>query len=693
MSARSSRSTSAPIRRNAAPLLRALDGAELWAVVKADGYGHGAVDVARAALEAGRRRSASRPSPRRSSCARLPRRAHPRHGPDARPARSREARDAELELVVCGRRDPGGRPRPSEARHGHGPLGALRAARADRATSSALMSHLATADVGPRLRARCRSSASDEATGRSRTLDRATSRTAPPRCGFPEAALRRGPLRDRALRHLAVRRRPGGRRARACAPLGVAPRAREAARAGGEHRLRAALRRRAADLDRDRPRRLRGRLPARPDRHRGARRRRARAASSARSRWTRSRSSSTRELPAGHAGDARSATACSSRITRASRTRSATRSSDRARLEPDRGRGGWCSDDVHDGASRDARRRGGVDRRRRGSRRAARAAASSTSTSPAAIPSEAARALRATGPAARRSRSPSGTAPGASRSTDGRDRRLHAARRRDRGRPRDTRLHDQRDRRAARGRRAGRPVRRARRSRGRRRARGLGRASSRTTRCGCCAPCGSRTSSASGWIRAHGALVRAHRRRSSTRPAGERILGELRRLSAAGLRASRRARAARSRSAARSTGRVDARRRSGLPARRRLRRAAARRFPISNELARYARALLRAREPGAVAARDPSLPPADRAVGARRARVRRRAGARRALVEAARLAEPAEPLLRGDELGLPPGPEIGRILEAIDEERAAGTISTREEALALARKLAEEGAE
>ena len=41
------------IRSNAATLLRALDGAELWAVVKANGYGHGATDVARAALEAG----------------------------------------------------------------------------------------------------------------------------------------------------------------------------------------------------------------------------------------------------------------------------------------------------------------------------------------------------------------------------------------------------------------------------------------------------------------------------------------------------------------------------------------------------------------------------------------------------------------------------------------------------------------
>jgi len=41
------------IRRNAETLLRAAAGAELWAVVKAEGYGHGAADVSRAALEAG----------------------------------------------------------------------------------------------------------------------------------------------------------------------------------------------------------------------------------------------------------------------------------------------------------------------------------------------------------------------------------------------------------------------------------------------------------------------------------------------------------------------------------------------------------------------------------------------------------------------------------------------------------------
>jgi alanine racemase len=41
------------LRRNVRTLLRALDGSALWAVVKADGYGHGAINVAKAALEAG----------------------------------------------------------------------------------------------------------------------------------------------------------------------------------------------------------------------------------------------------------------------------------------------------------------------------------------------------------------------------------------------------------------------------------------------------------------------------------------------------------------------------------------------------------------------------------------------------------------------------------------------------------------
>jgi tRNA nucleotidyltransferase/poly(A) polymerase len=114
-----------------------------------------------------------------------------------------------------------------------------------------------------------------------------------------------------------------------------------------------------------------------------------------------------------------------------------------------------------------------------------------------------------------------------------------------------------------------------------------------------------------------------------------------------------------------------------------------RRLPISNELKRYAAALDRARPP------DPS----PRSIHRFRRDTEPWAldalafvGAPElvGLVEAARRADPAEPLVRGDELGLEPGPQIGRILDAIDEERAAGTISTRDEALALARELAAE---
>jgi tRNA nucleotidyltransferase/poly(A) polymerase len=116
------------------------------------------------------------------------------------------------------------------------------------------------------------------------------------------------------------------------------------------------------------------------------------------------------------------------------------------------------------------------------------------------------------------------------------------------------------------------------------------------------------------------------------------------------------------------------------------------RFPVSNDLRRYASTLLRARPP-----EDPS----PRAI--HRFRRATEPWALHALafvdaeelsgvVEAARLAEPPEPLVRGDELGLPPGPEIGRILALIEEERAAGTIATREEALAFARAQTAEAA-
>jgi poly(A) polymerase len=54
-------------------------------------------------------------------------------------------------------------------------------------------------------------------------------------------------------------------------------------------------------------------------------------------------------------------------------------------------------------------------------------------------------------------------------------------------------------------------------------------------------------------------------------------------------------------------------------------------------------------------------------------------------------AEKQPKLLGGRELmqalGLEPGPEVGRLLEAIEEARAAGDVSTREEAITLASRL------
>ena len=111
-------------------------------------------------------------------------------------------------------------------------------------------------------------------------------------------------------------------------------------------------------------------------------------------------------------------------------------------------------------------------------------------------------------------------------------------------------------------------------------------------------------------------------------------------------------------------------------------------LPISNELKRYARALLHAHPPANRSAREiyrfrrvtePWAVDALAFVGASELAPE---------VESARAADPDAPLLRGDELGLPPGPEVGRILALVAEERAVGTISTREEALELARREA-----
>jgi len=111
-------------------------------------------------------------------------------------------------------------------------------------------------------------------------------------------------------------------------------------------------------------------------------------------------------------------------------------------------------------------------------------------------------------------------------------------------------------------------------------------------------------------------------------------------------------------------------------------------LPVSNELKRYARALLRARRPEDGSPRSIHRFRRETEPWALDALVYAGAPELADAVRAARERDPAEPLLRGDELGLPPGPEIGRLLDLIEEERAAGTISTREDALELVRREA-----
>jgi tRNA nucleotidyltransferase/poly(A) polymerase len=179
-------------------------------------------------------------------------------------------------------------------------------------------------------------------------------------------------------------------------------------------------------------------------------------------------------------------------------------------------------------------------------------------------------------------------------------------------------------------------------------------------------------------IREHAELV--------TRPAGERILGELERLTPEGFRRADELGLLEPLGGSLERGETIARVDSPDYRLVSVFGEELRRLPISNELARLARVLLRA-EPPADASR--------RSIHRFRRTTEPWALEALAFVDAldledavveARARDPAEPLVRGDELGLPPGPEIGRILELIAEERAAGTISTREEALDLARR-------
>jgi alanine racemase len=137
----------AALRSNVRTLVRALDGAELWAVVKANAYGHGARDAAGAALGAGATAlcvaTVAEALELRSEF------------PDARmivmgPAGSSraiaDARDANLELVVSSSEIPSGVRVHVKLDTGMGRWGLSELVEAPPLEVVGLMSHLATAD-------------------------------------------------------------------------------------------------------------------------------------------------------------------------------------------------------------------------------------------------------------------------------------------------------------------------------------------------------------------------------------------------------------------------------------------------------------------------------------------------------------------------------------------------------------------
>jgi alanine racemase len=135
------------LRRNVRTLLRVLDGSDLWAVVKANGYGHGAVDAAGAALGAGAT----------ALCvATIPEGLALRNeyrleriivlGPAGSNRELAQARDAQLELVIADQEIPEGVRIHLKLDTGMGRYG-LAELPSPPAEVVGLMTHLATADT------------------------------------------------------------------------------------------------------------------------------------------------------------------------------------------------------------------------------------------------------------------------------------------------------------------------------------------------------------------------------------------------------------------------------------------------------------------------------------------------------------------------------------------------------------------
>jgi alanine racemase len=136
------------LRRNARHLLELLDGAELWAVVKANSYGHGAIDCAEAALGAGATALCTATVPEALALrAELPDARVVVMGPHAQ-REVAQARDARLELVAVDGEIPPGVPVHVKLDTGMGRWGVSELPALDREVVG-VMTHLATADSDP----------------------------------------------------------------------------------------------------------------------------------------------------------------------------------------------------------------------------------------------------------------------------------------------------------------------------------------------------------------------------------------------------------------------------------------------------------------------------------------------------------------------------------------------------------------
>ena len=138
------------VRRNARTLLRVLEGAQLWAVVKANAYGHGAVDVAGAVLDEGAAALCVATVPEalelraEFGLARIL-----VMGPTSSSREVAEAREARLELAVWGDEIPEGVRVHVKLDTGMGRWGLAELPKPGTEVVG-LMTHLATADSDPR---------------------------------------------------------------------------------------------------------------------------------------------------------------------------------------------------------------------------------------------------------------------------------------------------------------------------------------------------------------------------------------------------------------------------------------------------------------------------------------------------------------------------------------------------------------